>query len=186
MNLTIKSKLIGGFVVIIVLLLSMAFFMTNKLSESNQRLLKIVDVSSKRINLSNELMFSVLEAARYEKNIIMQKDPVKKDLNKERIYKALESIDKKTSELEELADEKGKVLMKEFENTWSDYKPDLNNIILLVLKNNDEAFKISIERGVKVRAVVFSQLERLVDKNEKGMENDKIENNASYNTALSL
>ena len=187
MNLTIKSKLIGGIVVIIVLLLSMAFFMTNKLSESNDRLNKIVDVSSQRINLSNELMIAVLDQTRHEKNIILEKDPVQKDYYKDRIYKALETIDTKTSELDELVDDKGKVILNEFKTSWTDYKSDLNQILLLTMKNQDEeAFKISIDRGLKVRDAAITQLERLIDKNEKSMENDKIENNANYNAALNL
>jgi len=74
MSLTIKSKLFGGYIIILVLLVFMAFFMTNKLSESNNRLQNIVDVYSEKINLSNELMIAVLEVARQEKNIILEKD----------------------------------------------------------------------------------------------------------------
>lgn len=187
MNLTIKSKLLGGYIIILMLLISTAFFMTSKFSESNQRLLNIVDVSSKRINLSNEVMIGVLEATRHEKNIILEKDPVQKDYYKDRIYRALESIDKKTNELDELVDDKGKVILNEFKNTWAGYQADLNHIILLSMKNEDEeAFKISIDRGLKVRDAAISQLERLTDKNEKSMQNDKTENNASYNAALSF
>jgi len=165
----------------------MAFFMTNKLSESNDRLNKIVDVSSQRINLSNELMIAVLDQTRHEKNIILEKDPVQKDYYKDRIYKALETIDTKTSELDELVDDKGKVILNEFKTSWTDYKSDLNQILLLTMKNQDEeAFKISIDRGLKVRDAAITQLERLIDKNEKSMENDKIENNANYNAALNL
>ena len=48
MNLTIKSKLFGGYVIILMLLISMLFFMINKFSESNDRLQSIVDVYSKK------------------------------------------------------------------------------------------------------------------------------------------
>jgi hypothetical protein len=79
MKLTVKSKLIGGYGIILILLIFLAYFAINKLSESNQRLLNIVDVSSRKVNLSNELMIAVLDAARYEKDIILDKNPVKKD-----------------------------------------------------------------------------------------------------------
>ena len=58
MNLTIKSKLIGGYIIILVLLISMLFFVINKFSESNDRLQNIADVYSKKINLSHELMIA--------------------------------------------------------------------------------------------------------------------------------
>ena len=187
MNLTIKSKLLGGYIIILVLLIFMAFFMTGKFSESNQRLLNIVDVSSKKINLSNEVMIEVLEATRHEKNIILEKEPIKKDYYKDRIYKALETIDIKTTELQGLVDEKGKIILNEFTTIWTSYKSDLNEIILLAMKNEDEkAFKISIDKGLKVRDAAINELGKLIDKNEKSIQRDKEENNAAYNTALSL
>src|SRR5665647_681864 len=187
MKLNIKSKLLTGFTIILVLLFSMIFFMISKFSESNDRLKNIVDVSSQRINLSNELMIAVLDETRQEKNILMEKDPVQKDYYKGQIYKALESIDKKTNELDELVDDKGRVVLNEFKNTWAGYKNDLNEIISLSMKNEDEqAFKISVDRGLKVRDNAINQLERLIAKNEKSMVSDKEENNSSYRSALSL
>ena len=187
MNLTIKSKLIGGFTIILVLLISMAVFMTNKLSESNQRLLNIVDVFSKKVNLSNELMITVLEASRHEKNIILEKDPVQKDYYKNRIYKALETIDIKINELQELVEGKGVIFLDKFKTIWTGYKIDLNEIILLSIKNEDEkAFKLSIEKGLKARDAAFDELDKLTAKNKLSMENAKEENNANYNDAISL
>ncbi len=187
MKLSIKGKLLAGFAIILVLLITMLFFMINKFSESNDRMQNIVDVYSKKVNLSNEIMIAVLEAARHEKNIILEKDLNQKGYFKDKIYRATETIDKKTNELEELVDDKGKVLLKEFEATWASYQPDLKNIISLAMKNEDEeASKISTDKGLKVRDEVVSQLQRLIDKNQKSMEDAKIENNASYNSSLSL
>jgi hypothetical protein len=187
MKLTIKSKLFGGYIIILTLLISMLFFMINKFSESNDRLQNIVDVYSKKVNLSNELMIAVLEVARQEKNIILEKDIIQKDYCKDHIYKALETIDKKTIELQELAEGKGVIFLNEFKTTWTEYKPDLNAIISLAMKNkNEEAFDISIESGLKARDAAIGQLQSIIDKNEESMENAKIENNASYNSALSL
>ena len=187
MNLTIKSKLIGGYIIILVLLISIALFMTNKLSESNDQMQNIVDVYSKKVNLSNELMIAMLEAARHEKNIILKKDLTQKDYFKDKIYREIETIDKKTKELKELVDDKGKVILKEFETTWASYQPDLKNIISLAMKNKDEeASEISTNNGLKVRDEARSQLQRLIDKNQLSMENAKEENAANYNAAISL
>ena len=170
MKLSIKRKLLAGFTLILVLLISMSFLMINKFSESNDRLQSSVDVYSKKINLSNELMIAVLDVARQEKNIILEKDIVQKDYSKDLIYKALETIDKKTNELEELVDDKGKVFLKEFEATWASYQLDLKNIISFAMKNEDEeASKISTDKGLKVREEAISQLQRLIDKNQKSM-----------------
>ena len=185
MKLTIKSKLIGGYGIILMLLIFLAYFTINKLSESNQRLLSIVDVSSKKINLSNDLMIAVLNAARYEKDIILDKDPAKKDYYKDHIYRSLETIDKKTVELESLCDEKGKKILNVFITNWHSYKPELNQIIYSAT-NNDQAsaFKISSEKGVEVRDAAIVELEKLVVKNEKSMSIAKVQNDENYKSAL--
>src|ERR1035437_5981495 len=187
MKLSIKSKLLTGFTIILVLLISMLFFMIKKFSDSDDRMKNIVDVSSIRINLSNEIMIAVLEAGRNEKNIMLEKDFVQKNYYKDRIYRTLETIDKKTIELEEMSDDRGTVILREFKKTWDSYKPNLSEIILLAMKNeNEEAYKISIERGLKTRDAAISELERLIDKNERNMQNDKLEDNTAYNNALNL
>jgi len=187
MKLTVKSKLIGGFSIILVLLIFMAYFTLNKLSESNERLLNIVDVSSRKVNLSNEVMIAVLDAARYEKDIIMDKNPEKREYYKDRIYRSLDNIDKKTVELEGLVDEKGKQILKVFTTNWYSYKPELNKIIYLAIKNDEAgAFKISNEEGVKVRDAAIADLKKLVLKNETSMLDAKVQNDDNYKNAFSL
>ncbi|MBC7607191.1 MAG: response regulator [Burkholderiales bacterium] len=187
MKLNIKSKLLAGFTIILVLLISLLFFMTNKFSESNNRLNSIVEVYSKKINLSYELMIAMLDVARNENNIIMEKDIIQKEQYKNRIYKASEIIEKNTIELQELVEGKGIIFLKEFKTTWKAYQPNLIEIISLAMNNkNEEAFAISIESGVKMRDVAIVQLQRIIEKNNKSIENAKTENNASYSSTLSL
>ena len=187
MRFTIKGKIIGGYIITLGLLISMGFLMAGKLSESNERLLNIVDVTSKKINLSKELMISVLEVARNEKNIMFEQDLVRKDYYKNRIYSSLETIDKKTNELAELVDEKGKVILDNFKSTWDSYKTDISHIIVLAMKNEEAAaFQISIDKEMKVREAAIGHLQQLIDKNERSIQKDKTENNRSYNAALRL
>jgi CheY-like chemotaxis protein len=188
MNLKVRSKLIAGFSIILMLLIFLAFFAINKLSESNQRLLTIVDVSSKKINLTDEVMIAILDEARYEKDIIIEKDIVKKDFYKDRIFKALDTIDTKTNEIESLLiDERGRVILQIFTNSWANYKPELNRIISLAMKNDEKgAYKISREIGMDLRDAAISDLNKLVLKNKAGILKDKDQNEKNYNSALSM
>lgn len=187
MNFSIRTKLLGGFSIILLLLLTLAILMTNKLSETNERLGNIVNVSSKKISLSKEVLIGVLDAARHEKNIILEKNPIRKDYYKDRIYSALAIVDKKVPELHELTNEKGKTILKEFTVAWNGFKVNLDEIILLALQNEDEkAFKISIEKGLKVRDDALATLNRLVQKNEKEMEEDKLISDENYDSSLRL
>jgi signal transduction histidine kinase/CheY-like chemotaxis protein len=187
MKLTIKNKLLGGYTLILLLLVALAAFMAIKISDANQRLLNIVDVSAKKVTLSNELMVEILQAGRHEKNIILEKDPVRKIYYKDRIYDALGKIETKTVELANLTDEDGKIILDEFTTTWNNYKTDLDEAISHALKNETEkAFFISIEKGMRVRDGVISLLQSLIDKNEKKMQADKDLSNAGYHSAINL
>ncbi|HEY5408191.1 MAG TPA: response regulator [Ginsengibacter sp.] len=187
MRLSIRRKLLIGFIIILVLLISLSLFMSVKFSQANNRLLNIVDVSSKKIDLSNQLMIEVLQANRYEKNLILEKDAAQKDYYKDRIYQSLNSIDAETQELEDMVDDKGKIILNDFKTLWADYKPDLNQIIALAMKDEDEkAYQISIDKGLKIRDVAISQLGKLISKNEKIMQDDKAQSNTAYDAAISL
>ena len=188
MNLKVRSKLIAGFSIILMLLIFLAFFSINKLSESNQRLLNVVDVSSKKINLTDEVMIAILDEARYEKDIILEKDIVKKEFYKDHIYKALDTIDNKTNEIESLLiDERGRVILKVFTKSWANYKPELNKIISFAMKNDEKgAFKISSEIGMDLRDAAISDLNKLVLKNKAGILKDKDQNEKNYNSTLSM
>ena len=187
MKLTIRTKLITGFLLLLALLIVIGLVMISELSRSNERLNDILDRSGKKVTLSHEILISVLEAARHEKNLILEKEAVKKDLYKDQVYEALQTIDKKSAELSELVDEKGKVFYDAFNLAWTNYKSDLDSIIFLCLNNKTEAaFIISIDRGAKVRDDAVDQLGKLILKNEKQMEEARKENDAAYDSAQAL
>ncbi|HEX9826072.1 MAG TPA: histidine kinase dimerization/phospho-acceptor domain-containing protein, partial [Flavobacteriaceae bacterium] len=88
---------------------------------------------------------------------------------------------------EEISSEEGKKNLNEFKVLWVDYKPVVDNIILLAIKGeNEQAFRISVDSGAKVRDVAISQLGKLIDRNKKNMQDDKASNNASYSATLNL
>jgi len=187
MNLTIKNKLIGSYMVILVFLLSISFLMTYKLYEANQQLIAIVDVYSERINLSNELKIAILEVATHEKNIILENDPIRNDNFRILLNKAMETVDEKTVDLEYLLDDKAKINLTAFKNNWKNYKPSIDTIVSLAMKNEqEEAFNISGGKGFKLRKIATNQLEMLADKNQESMEEAKKENSASYDSAIRL
>lgn len=187
MKLSIKSKLFGGFFVIVTLLIVVALFMTSKLAETNERLVKLVDVSANKVSVSQEILIEVLNAARHEKNIILEKDISKKDFYKNKMNEALTAIDKKISDLQELLDENGQKDLSEFKIIWNKYKISLDEIIDLAMKNENEmAFEISGTTGFKVREQVTAIIERIVLKNEKRMVDDKISSDENYSASRNI
>ncbi|MDP2388207.1 MAG: response regulator [Bacteroidota bacterium] len=187
MNTSIKNKLLAGFSIILLLLISISWIMSNKLSETNESLKNLVNISSRKINLSNEIIISIMETGRYEKNIILEKDQLKSNSYKNQIDESLKLIDNKTLELEELVDAKGKKIITDFKTIWKQYKIDLNTIILLSSKHEDvKAYNISIDKGAQARDQSQEVINRLVEKNKNDMTNDKIASDKNYESALNL
>lgn len=187
MNRSIKAKLFTGFSVIMLILITVAFFMTNKLAETNSRLEKLVDVSSKKVSLSHEILIDVLNVGRQEKNIILEKDIFKMESHRSSMNKVLSALDIKISEFRELADEKGIKDVSEFKTLWDEYKISLDEIVLLAMKNeNDKAFEISGTKGFKTRENATILMERIITRNEKGMAEDKRISDENYTSSLNL
>lgn len=185
MNQSIKAKLVGGFAAILLLFIVSAFFMTSKLSETNDRLESIVDVSSKKVSLSHQILIDVLNAARYEKNMILSHDLTKKNIYLSKMNEAISTLDKKVPELNALVTEEGAADLKEFSTVWSDYKISLDEIVQLAMKNeNDLAFEISGTKGLKTREDIFAIMERIISRNEMKMVEDKRISDESYKSSL--
>lgn len=187
MNQSIKAKLFTGFSVIVLILITVAFFMTNKLAETNSRLENLVDVSSKKVSLSHEILIDVLNVGRQEKNIILEKDIFKMESYRSNMNKVLSALDIKISGFRELADEIGIKDVSEFKTLWDEYKISLDEIVLLAMKNeNDKAFEISGTKGFKTRENATILMERIITRNEKRMAEDKRISDENYTSSLNL
>lgn len=181
MNMTIRGKLIVGFSIILGMLLISVLFVLEMVSDSNDRLKRIVDVSAKKVNLSHEILIGVLEASRHEKNIIIEKDPIKMVYYRDRIYKAVDSVDQNTIELQSYTEVQGSETLKNFISLWTAYKSDLAQIVSLSLENNKgRAFEISISKGLTIRDSIIKTLSYLIKKSEENMQSDKEENERKY------
>ncbi|MBE8365005.1 response regulator [Leptospira borgpetersenii] len=179
--MTIRRKLIIGFSIILTILFISVLFVIEMLSDSNERLKRIVDLSAKKVSLSHEILIYVLEASRHEKNIILERDYIKKLYYKDRLYKAIDSADQKMIELEMYADKGGSKALDDFKSLWATYKSDVAQIVFFALKNNENrAFEISIRKGLIIRDSIIKTLDYLVKKSEKEIQSDKQENEKRY------
>lgn len=180
MNLTIKKKLFGGFALLLLLLLAMAFYMGDKFSRSNERLIELVDSSSKKIGLGHDLIQKTLEVTRLEKNFILESDPVKRKLLQAELATDLEAVDHTYAELYEHADPRGKQMLENFQEKWEVYKGEIREIQkITTAETNREAAEISVSAGT-YRAAAIDHLQRLIRKNEVDIQNDKVANEAAY------
>lgn len=131
--------------------------------------------------MSHEILIDVLEASRHEKNIIIEKDHIKKLYYKDRLYKAVDLTDQKAIELEMYIDKDGSKALDDFKSLWATYKSDVAQIVFFALKGDENrAFEISIRKGLIIRDSVIKTLDYLVKKSEKEIQTDKQENEKRY------
>jgi len=79
MRFTVKTKLISGFGIILILLTISSISGIKKLSGLNYKLNNIVDSSAKAVKLSNKINQHLIEISEDEKNIILASSTEEKD-----------------------------------------------------------------------------------------------------------
>src|SRR3954463_14364497 len=187
MSLTIKGKLFISYSIILLMLILKALFMINKFSESNNRFLNVVDVSTRKVNLSNELLIAILNESRQEKNLILVTEQTEIIYFNDRLNQSIDSADRKIAELEVLLNEDGRKKLDKIKSIWTQYNPELPKLVSFAKKTEREkAAAISIEAGLKMRDVVLAETEAFITMNKKEMEADKIDNHNAYTTASTL
>lgn len=172
---------------ILLLLTAATLLVTNKLSEANNRIEDIVELSARRIALSNEILIEMLNGARHEKNLILEKDPRKKEDFRIKINKHIAAVNEKIPELYSLAGSEGIAIVNELKINWKSYLNDLDSIIDLAMSGKEEeAFKLSAGRALKFRDEAITLMQQIVKQNEKRIADDKKASNQSYESSLTL
>jgi signal transduction histidine kinase/CheY-like chemotaxis protein/putative methionine-R-sulfoxide reductase with GAF domain len=187
MILSIRTKLIGVFTLILVLLVSTSILMIRKLSETNDSLDKVVDVSSQKVILSDDIMISLLQTTRHEKNIILERDPSKRENYRMLVNQAISDVNSKLPELQRLVDIEGNQILSKFTLIWDKYQQNVNKVITLAYQDRkDEAYELSSNLNYEARNKSINLLKQLVDKNKQDMIADKEISDISYKSALNM
>jgi|GEM_PF-2617378 len=144
MRLTIKTKLIATFIILIIFMVGVYILGVSSLSNMNDKVNNIADVTASKIKLAARINQDILFISREEKNLILAKD----DQTMDDIVK---SIDKKTDELDErleslkaISDQEDKLAIEDFEDKWDEYIATFSNVASLTrLNSNTKATKLA-------------------------------------------
>jgi methyl-accepting chemotaxis protein len=121
MKLTIKTKLILGFTIVLSMLAISAFLGIQRLSAINAQLNTIVDSNVARVQLATHMKQQLLLASRAEKNIILEESTEGMVRHAANIDRYLASLEESRQELDALSDDAGKAKLKEFQVLWSQF-----------------------------------------------------------------
>ncbi len=187
MNITIKTKLILSIFLILVIMFSSLFYLINQLSILNDRMARLVDMTTERIILSNELVYQVMDITRNEKNIIIEKDLSEVSNYEREINKTVMLADVKLRDLKYKSNDEARLLLSHFEIEWNKYRTVLVEIIKYAKENNiDPAYTLSVKSAREPRASMIDLLNRVNELNKTRMLEVKASSLEAYNSSIKL
>ncbi len=148
MKLTIRTKLIVGFSVLLALLAFSALLSLQRLGAINDRLNRIVDYNNAKVEAASEMRTQLLMIARAEQNLILTDSPEQMNHHAANIDRYATVMQESRQKLGALADERGKELLKELDEPWAQFLANHQKVRQLALLNsNFRAHAISKTEG---------------------------------------
>jgi methyl-accepting chemotaxis protein len=167
MKLTIKAKLIGGFSLILVLMVASALLAVNGLGNINNRLNNIVDSSAEKVRLAGGIDQNLLEISRAEKNMILASTQEQMQKYGSFIDDTLKQLQDRRERLRGLSDATGQKMLDGFASTWDDYMNVHKQVRQLALLNSNEKAKaLSQGKAREAYDKAATAIENIVTKNE--------------------
>lgn len=187
MKLTIKTRLITAFVVLVTLSAAIYYLGSANAGALNDRINSIVDLNVKRILLASKAAEDIQLITKREKELVMTNDL-------DEIQDYIKVIEERSSEmmarvdqLKSMSDEKGLEILEGFTNKWTDYQKVYTKIKSLSLKNTDStfaaAYKLSTTEGREAAIGAIGALSQILKKNETALAQAKLDADALYDSA---
>ncbi len=187
MKLNIKTKLICGFGIVLVLMLVSTWIGISKLGNMNQNMNNIVDVSAEKVKLAAKLRQDLLDISRAEKNIILAKTKEEMDQYAQAINTVKKTMQERRDSLRNLVDESGKAKLDAFASKWDEYlKTNKQVIDYARLNSNVQAQNLSANEGRQAFDQAESILREIVQLNDQEVTtNTQVSDNAASRVLIS-
>ena len=184
MKITIKAKLFIGFAVLLILMTLVAMMSIHRLSDLNDRLKHIVDVSAEKIMLGERMKRDIIEINRAKNNVLLSSSQEELERYADRIDKLKNEFNIHMKELYGLADDGGRARLDEFTVWWEKYLEICGQVVDLSRSGSiKEARKLSVEKGRNLLAKAEAIVTAFVDKSDQDLDMEKIESDKSYAAA---
>jgi methyl-accepting chemotaxis protein len=167
MKLTMKAQLTAGFSILVILMIFMVTMSLNIMSELDQRIDKIVDVSANKMKLGARINQDVIAVSRAEKNIILAQSAEEMNQFEAVIDERREGMDKRLLELSTLVNNEGKIMLGNFDSSFDEYlKVNQEVIRFSRLNSNNEAKELSATKGRRAYEAAEILMKTLANRND--------------------
>ncbi|MBF0224865.1 MAG: MCP four helix bundle domain-containing protein [Desulfobacterales bacterium] len=150
MKITIKTRLVAGFSIVLILMFISGIMALNKLTGMDELLDHTVDISAEKVRLANELLENMIEISKAEKNIVLSGVVAEKKKYIEFIEELLKSMNEKEKKLTLIIDASAKEMLNNFISVWDDFLKVHHDVRkFAMLNSNIEAKDLSANEGRK-------------------------------------
>jgi methyl-accepting chemotaxis protein len=164
---SIKTKLVASFSLLIFFLVISAWFGVRGMSNINNQLNDIVDISVEKVKLAARINQNLLSISRAEKNIILANTQEEMDVFSTNTDLENTEMSKRLVKLRVLLDGNGKKILDDFTNTWDQYiKINTEVRILARLNSNKVAGKLSRNEARLAYETASKAIIAVVDRND--------------------
>ncbi|MFT6702376.1 MAG: methyl-accepting chemotaxis protein [Pseudomonadales bacterium] len=175
MKLTMRARLIGGFGILIALMMFMAFVSLDKMSGMNERIDQMADVSAEKIKLGARINQDAIAISRAEKNIILARTVEDMASFTDFISNRREEMQTRVAALRLLLTDEERLKIDQFDTIWKDYIVVNKKIRDFALLNSNRlAQAMSSNEGSKAYARAETAMKAIADRNDKGSEQANI------------
>jgi methyl-accepting chemotaxis protein len=185
MNLSIKGRLIMAAIIKLSAAFIVFFIGTNVAFQLNERINTIVDVNTKRLFLASKMAEDLQFITKREKDLCLTRESEKlQELIRETDARQA-AFNNRVEELRNLVDEKGAILLEDFEAKNQGYFKTFTQIkYLAAIVNSDSsnasAYELSRTVAKEQAMSAIEILNKIVKKNEKELTTAKQETNVVY------
>jgi methyl-accepting chemotaxis protein len=182
MKLTMKGRLIGGFGILIALMILMAVISLDKLASMNVQIDTIADVSAEKIKLGARINQDAIAISRAEKNIILARTVEDMEAIEVPLRIRRADMEERISKLKALVSDEERLTLDQFDSTWDDYLAVNKQVrTYAALNSNRVAQAMSENEGTKSYLRAQTAMRSIADRNDTGSEeaNIKADNAAS-------
>ncbi len=170
MKITLKSKLILAFAVLIGITIVIFHKGNKSLQKMNNRIIQLSESTAEQMLLSSRIHENMLEIALNEKELVLAKNQDETMRHKEIIDETRKSLIDNKNKLMELADDAGAKDLKQFEIVWNDYASFLDQVINLKLSGNKAGSAGENEQLQKILEETETNGEPLLEKSSDSLE----------------
>jgi methyl-accepting chemotaxis protein len=166
-----RARLIGGFGILLGLMIFMAVISLDKMSGMNDRIDIMADVSAEKIKLGARINQDAIAISRAEKNIILARTVDDMEAITAFIRIRRTEMETRIATLKALVTDEEKTKLDQFDSTWDAYLAVNKQVrTFAALNSNREAQAMSTTDGAKAYARAETAMRSIADRNDEGSE----------------